>query len=377
MAYSLLPFQREAVNKLKSGKILLGGVGTGKTITSLSFYLENYKHLKLYVITTPAKRDEMDWEYEANLLGIDNINVDSWNNIKKYLDVANSFFIFDEHKLSNYGTWGKSFIRIAKKNYWILASATPGDTWMDYLNVFIATGKYRNKTEFNQRHVIFSPYHNFPVIKEYKNELLLIQHRNDIIVEMKSNRVIERKHNYIYCDYDKETYRYVVKNRWNIYEEKPVENASEYCRLLRRISVTNKDRENKLLELLENNKRVIIFYQYNYEKDIILNITKDLNRPVYQRNKLVHDPVPEGDEWIYVVNYYNSEAWNCIKTNVIIFYSLNYSYKSMEQARGRIDRINTYYSELRYYYLLSKSHIEDAILTAINKKKKFNEESFI
>lgn len=374
----LMPHQEKAVRKLHSGSILLGGVGTGKTITSLEFVKRNYKDKKIYVITTPAKRDEQDWESEAKLLGMELERVDSWNNIQKYLKVNDAFFIFDEHKLSGYGAWSLSFIKIARMNDWILLSATPGDVWSDYIPVFLANNFYRNKTDFVHQHIVYDAYVNFPKIKYYVNEHKLFKLRQLILVYMAPEQhYVQRKEIMIHCDYNRDDYRRVMKERWNIYKEEPIKNASEYCRVLRRIAVSDPSRVRALRHLLNDNDKAIIFYQYNYEKDIILDLCKEMGLNTYQRNKLVHDPVPKGDKWVYVVNYYNAEAWNCIETNNIIFFSINYSYKTMEQARGRIDRINTPYRQLNYYTLKSSSHIEEAMYMAVLKKQKFNEESFI
>lgn len=373
----LMPHQEAAVRKLHSGSILLGGVGVGKTFTALEFVKRNYPHLKNYVITTPAKRDEQDWEKESSLIGVNLEQVDSWNNIQKYSKVRDSFFIFDEHKLSGYGPWSLSFIKIARMNNWILLSATPGDNWSDYIPVFLANNYYRTKTEFVHQHIVYDAYVNFPKIKYYINEGKLFNLRQKTLVYMSPrHHYVERKEITVQCDYNHDDYKRVMKERWNIYKEEPIQNASEYCRVLRRIAVSDPTRERALRTLLHSNERVIIFYQYNYEKDIILKICEEMGLNIYQRNKLVHDPVPNGDKWVYVVNYYNAEAWNCIKTDTIIFFSLNYSYKTMEQARGRIDRINTPYKQLKYYTLKSNAHIEEAMLMAILKKKKFNEESF-
>ena len=49
----------------------------------------------------------------------------------------------------------------------------------------------------------------------------------------------------------------------------------------------------------------------------------------------------------------------------------------MEQARGRIDRMNTPFNDLYYYHLKTRSGIDLAISRALNSKKKFNESGFI
>ena len=120
MSIELKSHQKKAVQKLSNGKILYGGVGSGKTLTSLAYYLEKESDKKLLIITTAKKRDSNDWVNEAALLGIIELTVDSWQNIRKYEDVQNVLLIADEQRLVGKGAWTKSFIKIAKNNHWIL-----------------------------------------------------------------------------------------------------------------------------------------------------------------------------------------------------------------------------------------------------------------
>lgn len=141
---SLFPWQEKAVKQLKSGSILCGGVGSGKTFTSLMFVKRNYS-VPVIVITTAKKRDTNDWQRDSKKIGLKDVKVDSWNNIEKYKDIKDHFFIFDEQRVVGYGKWAKSFIKISKSNDWILLSATPGDTWMNYIPTFIANGSIETK----------------------------------------------------------------------------------------------------------------------------------------------------------------------------------------------------------------------------------------
>lgn len=366
--------QEEALEKLHLGAILRGGVGSGKTITSLEFYKRDYKDIPLYVITTAMKRDTNDWQEEAKLVGVEIVKVDSWNNIRKYSDISNSFFIFDEQGASGYGAWARTFIKIAKKNKWIMLSATPGDVWMDYVAVFIANGFFKHKTDFTNNHVVYNPRVNFPQVLRYLNTGYLEKLRRMVEVRMERDKHTTRHRKYVDLYYSEDIYKTVEKERWNIYEDRPIMNASEYVSVIRRVVNSTPDRRWHAKWVISNHDKIIVYYNFNYELDILKTICMELGKQYYQRNGQKHDPVPEGDDWVYLIQYMSgSEGWNCTTTNVMMFYSMNYSYRIHEQCEGRIDRLNTPYEDLEYYYLRSNSKIDKDIHKAIIKKGKFNE----
>lgn len=391
-------YQKEALKRMHNGCILNGGVGSGKSITSLAYFYslnggdpENPRtglHLKdLYIITTARKRDDLEWDSELakfymsidqELNGYDNnIVVDSWNNIKKYVDVSNAFFIFDEQRVVGYGSWTKSFLKITKNNQWILLSATPGDSWMDYAPVFIANGYYKNITDFRRQHCVYSRYSKYPKIDRYINTGRLNKLRRDILIPMNFNRKTKPHHITIFCDYNKEEYRFINKERWNIRKDKPIKNATEFCLELRRNSYSDPSRLIAVLDILEKHHKAIIFYNFDYELELLENTLKESNITYSQYNGHKHEPIPETDSWAYLVQYNSGcEGWNCTKTDTMIFYSQNYSYKMMQQASGRIDRLNTPYKDLYYYHLKSRSGIEMAISKALKNKKNFNESDY-
>lgn len=382
--------QRKAVNRLKSGSILVGGTGSGKSRTALVYFFskecggkiidkfeEVKKHIPLYIITTAAKRDKKEWEEELKDFPKLQVTIDSWNNIKKYIDVKDSFFIFDEQRVVGSGAWSKSFIKITKSNNWILLSATPGDTWSDYIPVFIANGFYKNRTEFYKRHVIFSRYTNFPKIERYVEENHLEELKRSILIEMPVQRKTVPHRINIITNYDEILYKNMAKDRWDFIDDKPIENTSRYVQLQRRIVNGDINRITRLKEILEIHERVIVFYNFDYERDSILKLIKDMNLAHGELNGHTHSDIPENDRWVYIVQYNSgSEGWNCINTNVIVFFSLSYSYRMMHQAAGRIDRRNTPYKDLYYYYLYSNSSIDKAILKSLEKKKDFNEKKY-
>ena len=373
MEFKLRPHQEKALTKLRVGSILNGGVGSGKTLTSLSFFKKHFSNLDLYVITTAKNRDTGDWHEEASMVGVTIKEVDSWNNITKYLGIENAFFIFDEQRAIGYSTWGKAFIKISKHNKWIMLTATPGDVWMDYLTVFIANGFYKNKTDFVNQHVEFDPWVKYPKVKKYHNEGILMRNRRQILVPMDYKRTTVRHRQLIYSSYDEEQYDTVMKKRWNVFEDQPIQNASELLQTIRRVVAVDPDRQFNAKVLMDAHDRLIIFYNYNYERDILIQIANELGKDYYEWNGHAHEDIPDAKQWLYFVQYTaGAEGWNCISTNVMLFYSPNYSYRYMEQSEGRIDRLNTPYENLEYYFLTSKSQIDKDVLKTINKKKNFN-----
>ena len=398
---SLFDYQLDAVSRMRNGCILCGGVGSGKSRTSLAYYYKeqggvlgtkNYVRMKnpkdLYIITTARKRDTLEWEGELSYFllstnpkvnGYKNkVIVDSWNNIQKYKNVTDSFFIFDEQRVVGSGVWVKSFLKITKSNDWILLSATPGDTWQDYIPVFIANGFYRNRTEFCNEHIIYSRFSKFPKIDRYINTGRLIRLRDRILVDMDFKRETIAHHEDIIVQYDISKYKETMRNRWDPYNNEPITNASGLCYILRKIVNSDESRQIALMDILESRPRVIVFYNFDYELDILKGLHHGKDVQIAEWNGHSHQPIPTSKSWVYLVQYNaGCEGWNCIKTDTIVFYSQNYSYKIMAQAAGRIDRLNTPYTDLYYYHLKSRSGIDLAISKALKDKKKFNETRWV
>lgn len=392
MGIELRDYQQEAVNKMRNGCILNGGVGSGKSRTSLAYYftqmggkLYPYSRMtnpkKLYIITTARKRDTLEWEQELIPFLLskeeDGVVIDSWNNIKKYTNVEGAFFIFDEQRVVGSGAWVKAFLKICKANEWILLSATPGDTWSDYIPVFIANGFYKNKTEFVREHVIYSRFTKYPKIDRYINTRRLVRLRDRILVDMDFHRDTIPHHEDIYCNYDSMMYKEIGKNRWNPYKDEPIVNASELCYTWRKLVNSDESRQMALLEIFEKHSKMIVFYNFDYELDILKGMYYGDDVEIAEWNGHKHQAIPDTEKWVYLVQYTaGCEGWNCISTDTIVFYSQNYSYKTLEQARGRIDRMNTPFINLYYYHLKSRSGIDLAISRALKNKKQFNERKF-
>ena len=402
---TLHPGQAQAVERLETGNVLTGGVGSGKSITSLAYYFTQvcggdlsvngegwmYPFVRphdLYIITTARKRDDQDWEMECARFGLNKdpsksfsntkVVIDSWNNITKYVGVTGAFFIFDEQRAVGKGAWAKTFIKICRNNKWIMLSATPGDNWMDYIPLFLANGFYRNKTEFIREHVIYAPYSKFPKIEKYVKEAKLRSLRSQIQVDIPMERHTKRHLSTIKVDYDKQLFERVLKDRWHVYEERPIRDVAELFICMRKVVNTDISRLKALDETFESKKKLIVFYNFNYELDILREHLSKNNITFSEWNGQKHEKLPTGDEWVYLVQYTaGAEGWNCIQTDTTVFYSLNYSYKIFEQAQGRIDRMNTPFTDLYYYILKSSSFIDSAIAKALSHKENFNIRDYV
>lgn len=397
----LYDYQLDAVKKMKNGCILCGGVGSGKSRTALAYYyicndgvlgMDEYVPMgdppkDLYIITTARKRDTLEWEGDLSpfllstnpkvSLYSNKVIVDSWNNIGKYADVTDAFFIFDEQRVIGSGAWVKSFFKIAKTNEWVLLSATPGDTWQDYVPVFIANGFYKNRTEFTREHIVFSRFSKFPKVDRYLNTGRLIRLRNSILIDMDFKRDTVAHHEDVYVPYNVEKYKDVSRTRWDPYKNEPIANAGGLCYVWRKIVNMDESRQVALEEIFEKHPRMIIFYNFDYELEILKDLGYGGSVEVAEWNGHKHQPVPDCKSWVYLVQYNaGSEGWNCIKTDTIVFFSQNYSYKVMIQAAGRTDRLNTPYRDLYYYHLKSRSGIDLAISKSLKDKKSFNETKF-
>lgn len=400
----LRDYQEKAIDEMHNGCILCGGVGSGKSRTSLAYYFrqcgggwgeKKYIPMKnpkdLYIITTARKRDTKEWEGELVpfLISTDpsisyynnriKVVIDSWNNIGKYTDVTDAFFIFDEQRVVGSGAWSKAFLKISKLNEWILLSATPGDTWMDYIPVFLANGFYKNKTEFIREHVVYAyGYNKYPKVDRYVNTGKLLRLRNELLIDMDFRRKTVPHHEDVFVGFDVEKYKSVMKTRWDPYKDEPIINAAGLCYILRRLVNSDESRVAALLEILEDHPKAIIFYNFDYELDILKQARYAEGTVVAEWNGHKHEPIPDGRRWVYFVQYTaGAEGWNCITTDTVIFFSQNYSYKIMQQSAGRTDRLNTPYTDLYYYHLKSRAGIDLAIGKALREKKKFNESRWV
>ena len=209
----------------------------------------------------------------------------------------------------------------------------------------------------------------------------LIRLRNRILVNMDFKRQTVSHHEDIFVRYSIERYKDVGRTRWDPYKNEPIANAAGLCYVWRKIVNTDESRQIALMEIVEKHPRAIIFYNFDYELELLNGLFRiyedDGVFEIAEWNGHKHQPIPESKNWVYLVQYNaGCEGWNCIQTDTIAFYSENYSYKVMQQAAGRIDRLNTPFTDLHYYHLKSRSGIDLGIARALKAKKNFNEMRF-
>lgn len=396
----LYDHQSDALERMHNGCVLWGGVGTGKSRVAIAYYLKHESPKDIYVITTAKKRDSLDWESEAAFIGLGKTSdsslhgllvVDSWNNLSKYEEVENAFFVFDEQRLVGSGAWVRSFLRVSSKNSWILLSATPGDNWLDYIPVFVANGFYKNRTEFKREHVVYSNYGRYPKIERYIGIPRLRRNRDTVLVEMPYEKHTTQTMIDVPVEFDRALFKEVMKKRWHVYENRPLRDAGEMFHVMRKVVNSDVSRLMAIQELMKMHPRIIVFYNFDYELEFLRTLgtttakrldeyyvssgQQDVGLAEWNGHK--HEPIPDGDRWVYLVQYSaGSEGWNCTETDTVVFYSLTYSYKQYHQAAGRIDRMNTPFTTLFCYSLMSDSMIDKAVMRALKNKKSFNEAKF-
>jgi hypothetical protein len=244
--------------------------------------------------------------------------------------------------------------------------------------MFVANGFYKNRTEFIREHVVFSRFSKFPKVERFVETRKLERLRDQILVDMPYERHTVRHEKLVLVEYDADKYRDIAKSRFNPETEEPFRDVAEFFAYCRKITNSDVSRMGEILRILESHPRLIIFYSFTYELEMLRQLSGILNGyPVGEWNGQKHEEIPDTDKWIYLVQYTaGAEGWNCVTTNAIAFWSLPYSWKAFHQSKGRIDRLNTKYTDLFYYILRSASPIDRAIWKTLMTKKSFNEKRY-
>jgi len=134
-----------------------------------------------------------------------------------------------------------------------------------------------------------------------------------------------------------------------------------------------------LAESTEEN--IVVFYNFTKEKEDLIKVMKKLKKKIYEVSGQKSD-IPTKNDWsdiknsVTIVQYQAGSAGIELQyANVVVFYSLTYSYQDYEQALGRCYR-NGQDKKVTAYRFMAKDTIEMAIFGALRNKKDFNEKLF-
>lgn len=413
--------------------------GSGKTITSIQRFLKNptdnllvicpqsvisqwWENLedftKLDVIKYNIKHSvKQKKDYILKKLKVKNAIVVNYDIIAK-LDMSefinnNWTIILDEsHKIKNYGTVKKPVkvteeaLKLGERtDYKMLLTATPTEKdnggYIDYFTQlrFLGYMDY-NLTQFKNRYCIEEkiqiPGTPFPIKK-------IVGYRNDTIEEIRDMigaccRVKSPK----YGDYEPQNIKITLEKpksyakmlEQRVYKEITLDNLSS-MRIARKTLCSGtvmgsdeykdrfryKDNTIKLdwlKEFISNtDEKLIILYNFNVEKDIIIELLEKLGKSYVLINGECNDKAKElKKEFDVVMGQYQafSEGLDGLqyKTNIMIYYSMPESSQLYKQSLGRIDR-DGQVNIPTYYYLLMKDTIDTAIMKKLENKVAFSE----
>lgn len=394
----LYKLQEKILNKSKENYLFHLGTGTGKTIIALHHYIKYSYPLDLIIIAPAVKVKEGGWDREIkfvfNELGLEmpKYEVVSYSKLKKYV-AKKGHYIFDEcHYIKNSTSLrGKISKELVKKyaTCFSLLSATPASKWEEWCNYFILWGICKNKTEFYKRYVVMGRQRygsiEFNTVVGYQNTELLKEHIkrrtskkytvNDM-VEMPDliEQYIEFKCS---SEYKKIKNDRIMESNGSIIKLDTI--SKLYSTLRQQANITDKL---EYLEYIINSNEednVLIFYNFNYEKDMIINYLKSKKIKVdYIINGVTKNyPIKENFELINnTVTLVQIQAGGTgielTYINKVVYFSPTYSYQDYIQSIGRAYRNGQENKVLVYKFKVLNS-IETDIWECLERKEDFNE----
>lgn len=175
-------------------------------------------------------------------------------------------------------------------------------------------------------------------------------------------------------------------------KKKPVDMCGEFIELIgdtiftKRLyarqlcSQFNQHKIDALTDLIQSTSdRLIIFYNFNDELDILKGICEALERPYSQVNGSIKDLLAyeEFDDSISIIQYQaGAMGLNLQKCNKIIYFSLPERSELFEQSKKRIHRIGQSQSCF-YYVMMTKDTIEGTIYENLKMRRDYTDDLFI
>jgi len=139
------------------------------------------------------------------------------------------------------------------------------------------------------------------------------------------------------------------------------------------------DKNERILSLVQENDKIAIFCRYNLQIDAIERFLeeKKIKTRVYvirgdvKDRQGVVDTINNSSRCIVLINTACSEGYELPSVGVIVYASLDFSYKNYVQSQGRFLRINAL-KKNAYIHLVTRGGVDEDVLRAIEKKKDFD-----
>lgn len=272
----------------------------------------------------------------------------------------------------------------------ILLSGTPvGGKYENLWSQCRLLGWYISKTEFWNRYIktrlIDVNGFSLPIVVGYTNIRDLKDNlRLHGAVFLKSSEVLDLPEQVDIKQYVESTkeYKSFKKNSIIEVEDETLVGDNILKKMLYERQLCGEYNENKLNALKEimesTNNRLIIFYNFTKEKDLIVDICKKLNKSYSIINGEIKDlkAYEDNEDSITIVQYQaGAMGLNLQKANKIIYFTLPLSSELFEQSKKRIHRIGQV-DTCFYYYLLAKGTIEESIYKTLLMRKDYTNELY-
>lgn len=417
---TLFDYQKEAIENYKEKSFNLSDTGVGKTVMALGSFIES-KCKKLLVICLAPK--VVDFAEDGVLMNVDitplnrgskknkellaesdkvAISFESVWRIPEFLKWVDedTFIIIDEsHKVANTSSKVTKYVmKLSKKaKYTYLCTATPisNGKYEQYypqlkmLGVYNGTKKeYYNM--FVDERMTRMGGSQFMQITGYRNIDLLENMVNQCSVNYKRDKPYLPE-DYVYKTKKPAMFNKLKKNRMYKTDNGEVielDNSSKLFNALRCVShgfllginkQVSKEPFERLQAILEthNNERVVIFYNYNIELEMLKQLLSKLKRPTSEYNGARKDLKEfKGKYNGVVLAHYKSASTGIndfVISNVMVFNSLPLSSIELTQSKGRIDRQGQGKKPM-YYFIIPDTPVEKKIFEQITNGKDFTNE---